>query len=229
MKNLLVFGLVLISVVSCNDKEPLVLSECMQSKIEEILDGEVWNPPAKIYSYEYGGEEVYYVSARCCDFFGEVYTADCEYVCAADGGITGTGDGNCADFFETATNEKLVWQDPRGHCVTPAIVNEEKYKNAAQEYGTILNAEIHDDCLYIEFGASGCSGKSWTWSLVDLGLIAESLPEQRSIKFSLKNKEMCAAYFEKEVSFDISNLQISGSNEIILHLDDYEEALTYEY
>jgi hypothetical protein len=37
---------------------------------------------------------------------------DCNYICAPYGGITGKGDGNCADFSD-AKYLRLVWKDER--------------------------------------------------------------------------------------------------------------------
>jgi hypothetical protein len=71
------------------------------------------NPPIKIYSYLYQNQEVYYITSRCCDIPGEVYTSQGKQLCQPDGGITGRGDGKCADFFQTSTNEKLIWEDLR--------------------------------------------------------------------------------------------------------------------
>lgn len=228
MKNILILSLFLSVFSSCKEEEPL-LSACMDSKVDEILSEEVWNPPAQIYSYQFKGEQVFYLTPRCCDFFGEVYDAQCKFICAPDGGITGTGDGNCPDFFQQVTDGKLVWEDPRATCQTAVLIDEDLYETAPEGYGKIERARVEDDCLYVRFGASGCSGDSWTWSLIDSGTIMESSPEQRAIKFSLENVEMCAAYFEKEVSFDITPLRITGSQKIYLNLKDYGAQLVYEY
>ncbi len=215
-------------LMSCRNDEPLIPA-CMDQKVDEILAGEVWDPPAQIYSYQYEGEQVFYITPRCCDFFGEVYNAACEYICAPDGGISGMGDGDCPDFFQNATDGKLVWEDTRSPCGEYVKVSEQLYASAPEEYGSIEEARITDDCLYIEFGASGCDGDSWVSQLIDSGAIMESSPEQRNIKFSLYNDEECDAYFVREVSFDISPLQISGSNKIFLNLENYETQLVYEY
>jgi hypothetical protein len=34
---------------------------CIEAKIKEISESRVWNPPAKVYSYTYQGERVYYI------------------------------------------------------------------------------------------------------------------------------------------------------------------------
>ena len=73
----------------------------------------VGNPPQSIWRYEYKGQIVYYVPAQCCDMFSSLYDANGNVICAPGGGITGTGDGRCADFNSQKTGEKLIWKDPR--------------------------------------------------------------------------------------------------------------------
>ncbi|RLD84716.1 MAG: hypothetical protein DRJ10_00445 [Bacteroidetes bacterium] len=85
----------------------------MERKIYDIAEGEVWNPPAKVYSYMYNGEIVYYFPSRCCDIPSILYDKNCNAICSPDGGITGDGNGQCSDFFNFRTNEKLIWDDIR--------------------------------------------------------------------------------------------------------------------
>ncbi len=108
-------------------------------------------------------------------------------------------------------------------------VNETKFNDLDSDQFTFVNAEIIDDCLNIEISASGCSGDSWEFNLVDSGAVAESSPEQRYLKFKLINNEDCLAVFKKTVSFDLRLLRVSGSNKIILHLDGLDTSLEYIY
>lgn len=114
-------------------------------------------------------------------------------------------------------------------CDETTIINEAIYNDLVSAYFTFVNAEIADNCLTIEISASGCDGNSWGFNLVDSGAVAESSPEQRYLKFQLINEEACLAVFNKTVSFDLTPLQISGSNEIILHLEGLEGSLNYTY
>ena len=88
--------------------------DCVQKKIEEIMSQEVWNPPAKVYSYFYEGRRVYFVPQHCCDFPSQLLDENCNEMCRPDGGFSGRGDGRCADFFDTRKSELLIWADPRG-------------------------------------------------------------------------------------------------------------------
>jgi len=66
--------------------------------------------PKEISSYLYNGKTVYLVDSDCCDFYNSLYDADCNYLCAPSGGITGKGDGKCSDFADRATNQKVIWR-----------------------------------------------------------------------------------------------------------------------
>lgn len=73
----------------------------------------VGNPPQSIYRYQYKGGTVYYVPPQCCDQFSTLYDSQGRKICAPDGGLSGTGDGRCNDFFTLRTDEVLVWRDTR--------------------------------------------------------------------------------------------------------------------
>ncbi|MFV9552499.1 hypothetical protein [Algibacter sp. PT7-4] len=117
----------------------------------------------------------------------------------------------------------------QGNCDEVAVVDSNLYKSISSENVTLINAEVVDNCLNIKIGASGCDGNTWAFKLVDSGVVAESSPEQRYLKLQLINNEACLAYFEKYISFDLTPLQINGSNKIILHIDGLEMSLTYNY
>ena len=85
----------------------------LKARITAVLAERKRNPLTHIYRYQYGGQTVYYITAPCCDQYSEVFDTKGNLVCHPDGGMTGKGDGKCADFEKNKSNEKLVWQDPR--------------------------------------------------------------------------------------------------------------------
>lgn len=107
-------------------------------------------------------------------------------------------------------------------------VNEFKYNSEETSGGTIDNVNINGDCLTVNYGASGCDGNTWQAMLIDAGVIMESFPPQRNVRFVLKNEEACLAYFQKATSFDITELQVEGMNEVVLHIKDYS-SVNYQY
>lgn len=88
-------------------------TKCIQTKIEEFQEEPLANPPIEIYQYSYDQEVVYFVSTPCCDMYNTLYDENCSLICYPSGGITGQRDGTCNDFFETRSDEKLIWKDDR--------------------------------------------------------------------------------------------------------------------
>lgn len=86
----------------------------LASLIRELEAQPVANPPAFVAKYQYRGEAVYFLPARCCDVWSTVYRTDGTTLCHPDGGVTGHGDGQCPTFLKERTNEQIVWRDPRG-------------------------------------------------------------------------------------------------------------------
>ena len=85
----------------------------LQKRIQAVLAERKRNPTVHIYQYQYRGQTVYFQSAPCCDQLTYVFDVKGKVLCNPNGGITGKGDGRCADFDKNKTGEKLVWQDPR--------------------------------------------------------------------------------------------------------------------
>ena len=113
------------------------------------------------------------------------------------------------------------------NCDQNVIISKTEYENAPNHFVTILDMNIEDNCLKIKFGASGCSGDNWTVKLIDCEAVAESMPCQRTLRLSLNDIGECAAYFEKEMSFNIQNLQIRGDRSVQLNI--LGKSILYEY
>jgi len=118
-------------------------------------------------------------------------------------------------------------EDNQSNCDQDVIISQREFENAPNEPVSIIEMKIEGDCLKIKFGASGCSGNSWVVRLIDSGIIAESLPVQRTLKLSLNNREACAAYFTREMSFNIKDLQVRGNNSVQLNV--LGKPILYEY
>ena len=117
--------------------------------------------------------------------------------------------------------------DPNG-CDLGTVISENSYRDAPSGELTINSIEIENDCLKINFSASGCSGESWKVRLIDSGSIKESDPPQRDIRLSLDNEEMCQAYITQELSFNISGLKVDGGR-VVLILTNSGDQILYEY
>lgn len=106
--------LLFVIIASCNNEDiPKGTPDCILTKIDQIKAEGVWNPPAKIYRYQYQGKTVYYIPSRCCDIPSVLLDENCNLICSPDGGLSGAGDGKCSDFFKERSDEKLIWEDDR--------------------------------------------------------------------------------------------------------------------
>ncbi len=115
------------------------------------------------------------------------------------------------------------------NCDSIVALDANSYQNETSDFYTIISASIQENCLQIEYSASGCSGESWKEKMVDEEVILESFPIQRNLKMILDNPEACAAVFTKTVSFDLIPIQTEDYTRIILNIDGYDEPLLYDY
>jgi hypothetical protein len=118
------------------------------------------------------------------------------------------------------------------NCDKLTIINAEDFANAPNDELVINNLEILENCLIINFSASGCDSETWMFELYDSEEILESNPLQRRLRLSLqKNNDdinECDLYVIKEISFDISNLQVLDS-QVVLNIVNSEDQILYEY
>ena len=77
--------IIILSLFSCEKQDILKGTPgCIEIRINKITSDPVWNPPAKVYSYEYDGQTVYYFSAGCCDIMSSLYDESCNLICCGD-------------------------------------------------------------------------------------------------------------------------------------------------
>jgi hypothetical protein len=110
---MLMIVVVIFLLVGCSQATQTGNPAWVDQLIKQYESEPVGNPPLSIWRYEYTGQVVYFVPARCCDIYSILFDADGNELCAPDGGIQGVGDGRCTDFFSQRTNEQLIWKDPR--------------------------------------------------------------------------------------------------------------------
>ena len=111
-----------------------------------------------------------------------------------------------------------------GNCDKCAVINRKLYNQTTTDHYGIQNITVDQDCLEIEFGSSGCDGKSWEIDLVDLGSISETAITQRDLKLKLINSEDCEAFIIRTISFNINPLQLYNIKKA-----DYKDLISYEY
>ena len=123
------------------------------------------------------------------------------------------------DYYQVFANQS--------NCDQNVIISPTEYDNAPNFPVYISDMKIVNNCLKIKYSSSGCSGNTWVVKLIDLGVVAESFPCQRTLRFSFYNEEICAAVFTKETSFNIEDLQIQGNNSVLLNISG--NSILYEY
>jgi hypothetical protein len=113
MRFYLLLLILLFAGMECSKNRLEDIPSCIQKKINQIKSKPRWNPPATVTEYRYKEKRVFLFSADCCDQYYQVYDENCQYLCAPSGGITGRGDGLCADFAPNAILIRMVWKDDR--------------------------------------------------------------------------------------------------------------------
>ncbi len=114
-------------------------------------------------------------------------------------------------------------------CGQLVIVDNAFFESAVSGDYELVGFNLNDDCLNIEVSASGCDGETWSMVLVDSGEVAESLPEQRYLKFVFTNEEVCLAVFRQSRVFNLTALRVDGSNEVVLNIEGFPEVINYMY
>lgn len=109
---LILLGILIVTLHCDNSDTNTDYPDCIETKITELKNAPVQNPPAEVWKWEVDGEVYYYITSDCCDQFNILYDIECNISCAPDGGFTGNGDGNYPDFDNTI-KKTLIWKDPR--------------------------------------------------------------------------------------------------------------------
>ena len=68
LRKLVLIPLSLLFLNQCTKEDELALPSCIQQKIETLKKEAVWNPPAKIYRYNYQNQYVYFFSSAAVIF-----------------------------------------------------------------------------------------------------------------------------------------------------------------
>ena len=114
-------------------------------------------------------------------------------------------------------------------CDLNTIVSTVAFQNSISSPVSISFHTITENCLALDYTASGCDGSSWEVLLIASEDILEANPPQRNLKFILNNQEICTAVIQQEMTFDITNLQVANNNTVLLNIDGITEPILYEY
>ena len=99
------FALYLFLTVGCKEELPRHIVDLV-----EEYESNPGTAPNEIWRYRFEGRTVYYVPPMPYDIPSTLVSADGNFICSPDGGLTGTGDGNCPTFFEKRKGGRIVWR-----------------------------------------------------------------------------------------------------------------------
>ena len=107
-------------------------------------------------------------------------------------------------------------------------VEENLFVNSPNDGFEIINASISDNNLNITIVYGGGCGNIY-YDLVTGNDYLETIPIQKNIRLAFDDKDNCEAGIELELSFDITQIQLSSTDSIILNLDKWEDQIEYSY
>jgi hypothetical protein len=114
MKNLVLFALGTVLLLwSCEKSDlPGNLPNCVKTEVEKFQDDQKNCDNASVIEFKFQGETVYVLSQGNCiaDGGATVINNSCEEVCFL-GGFAGITDCNGENFYETATEVQVIWEN----------------------------------------------------------------------------------------------------------------------
>ena len=168
----------------------------------------------------------------CWVYYASNISANC---CVGSYLIVNESNGNLLEVktkSDAKPSDLAAWKEKYNsllNCNQNVIISAEEFENAPDRSVFIEDMKITDNCLKITYTTTVCDSR--IWNLVDLGSVAESLPCQRYLRFSVawQADYECAAAMPvtREMSFNIKDLQLQGYNSVILNI--FEKSILYEY
>ena len=113
-------------------------------------------------------------------------------------------------------------------CDKEILVDKTLFANAPNDPFDFKDVEIIQNCLKLTIQYGGGCGDI-ELELIDSEIVMKSNPVQRNIRLSFKDTDPCEAYITKEISFDLTSIQSSEYNQIILNLTNWGESILYSY
>lgn len=108
------------------------------------------------------------------------------------------------------------------------LVDDDLFLNAQNDEFEIIVASISDNNLNITLFYGGGCGNIY-YDLVTGNDYLETTPIQKNIRIAFDDKDNCEAGIKLELSFDLTQIQVSNTDRIILNLDNWEDQIEYNY
>ncbi len=120
-------------------------------------------------------------------------------------------------------------QDPKRLLNSDTIrVNDNLFLNAPDDTYQITEVNIVGNTLNITITYGGGCGN------INYDLFAptgydDSLPLQKDVRLAFEDRDNCEALVELELSFNIEQIQVEGTNQIRINLTGWETPIDYSY
>ena len=108
------------------------------------------------------------------------------------------------------------------------LVDDDLFLNAPNDEFEIIVASISDNNLNITLFYGGGCGNIY-YDLVTGNDYLETTPIQKNIRIAFDDKDNCEAGIELKLSFNLTQIQISSTNRIIINLNKWEDPIEYNY
>lgn len=137
---------------------------------------------------------------------------------------------SCLLLFALSCKTETEDDGPVLKCDQTTLIDQSGYPSAPIGKATVSQAVVSGNCLKISYSSSGCDGSSWQVQLMTDGTVdLSTVPATRKLKLVLLSQETCTAVINKEKSFDISNLQVSGAQSVALNIENNGQVVVYQY
>ena len=108
------------------------------------------------------------------------------------------------------------------------IIDNQQYTNSQSDSYSLISLSDYKGCLKVSIRyGGGCEEVSA--KLIDSEEIFESNPVQRNLKIVFSDTDECEALIEKNLYFDVSNLQVDNENMVLLNFQSSDLTYRYEY
>lgn len=112
---------------------------------------------------------------------------------------------------------------------TSEVIAEERFDTINTSNYVVSDVQLNGNCLEITIGSSGCDPDLWELNLYNTDAFYDIYPLQRSVKIELINDQICLAFFQKTISFNLIPFQLEIQNELPLNIEGWNEQIIYEY
>ncbi|MFY0631747.1 MAG: hypothetical protein JXR05_15385 [Flavobacteriaceae bacterium] len=107
-------------------------------------------------------------------------------------------------------------------------VEEDLFLNAPNDDFEIITATISNNKLNLTILYGGGCGNIY-YDLVTGNDYMGTNPIQKNIRLAFDDEDNCEAGIELELSFDLTQIQVSSTDRIIINLDRWEDQIEYSY